>query len=89
MRYATETSAIQFLFSFTFRWITFLNIFFRTPEKKTLDYKAQSKTSLVGEKYGQHKTAQSKTSLVGEKYGQHKTIQSKTSLVGEKYILPV
>ena len=35
MRYATETSAIQFLFSFTFRWITFLNIFFRTPKKKT------------------------------------------------------
>ena len=33
MRYATETIAIQFLFSFTFRWITFLNTFFRTPEK--------------------------------------------------------
>ena len=38
MRYATETSATQFLFSFTFRWITFLNSFFRTPKKKTLDY---------------------------------------------------
>ena len=34
MRYATETSAIQFLFSFTLRWITFLNTFFRTPKKK-------------------------------------------------------
>ena len=33
MRYATETSAIQFLFLFTFRWITFLNTFFRTPKK--------------------------------------------------------
>ena len=38
MRYATETSAIQFLFPFTFRWITFLNTFFRTTKKKTLDY---------------------------------------------------
>ena len=34
MRYATETSAIQFLFSFTFRWITFLITFFQTPKKK-------------------------------------------------------
>ena len=34
MRYATETTAIQFLFSFTFRWIIFLNTYFRTPKKK-------------------------------------------------------
>ena len=34
MCYATETSAIQFLFSLTFRCITFLNTFFRIPEKK-------------------------------------------------------
>ena len=34
MCYATETSATQFLFSLTFRCITFLNTFFRIPEKK-------------------------------------------------------
>ena len=37
MRYATETSVIQFLFSFTSRWITILNIF-SDPEKNPLDY---------------------------------------------------
>ena len=35
MCYAAETSAIQFLFSSTLKWFTFLSTFFRTTKKKT------------------------------------------------------
>ena len=48
MRYATETSAIQFLFSFTFRWITFLTIFFLDPEKNTLVSSKSDETMTTG-----------------------------------------